>query len=297
MNKSKRGSSLHSLDASVEARAAHLRNELRQENTQALLDRLETMVETEAIDDIELLSAILDVLDEKAPLPESDKDPAEGLARLKAAYAPVFEADDKESVRKADRSPKAFRNVLKYAAVVAVICGSLLTGMIGIQAAGFNIFGSLAQWTEDTFHFITGSRQEVSPYYETFRQALEGADMPGELAPTWYPKGFEATETKVWSDKLGSTVYMFFEKPGGSTFDISIEFYKEPRYIEAGTYEKNDTKIEPYTSNSRTFYIFDNIDIVIATWSDGAYTERISGNLSVADMKKIINSIGVSKHD
>lgn len=293
MNESKRGSLPHSSDASMEARAALLRDELRQENTQALLDRLETMVETEEIDDIELLSAILDVLDEKAPLPESDEDPAEGLARLKAAYAPVFDRGEEKAQKKHDHTPKPFGKALKYVAVVAVIFGVLLTGMVGAQAAGWDIFGALAQWTEDTFHFAT-SRQEVSPYYETFRQALEDAKLPGELAPSWYPKGFQASEPETWSDKFGSTVYLLFENSDGKTFDVSVEFNTEAKDIDAGIYEKSDTQIEPYTSNARTFYIFNNIDTIIATWSDGVYSERISGCLSEAEIKKIINSIGES---
>lgn len=296
MNESKRGSLPHSSDASMEARAALLRDELRQENTQALLDRLETMVETEEIDDIELLSAILDVLDEKAPLPESDEDPAEGLARLKAAYAPVFDRGEEKAQKKHDHTPKPFGKALKYVAVVAVIFGVLLTGMVGAQAAGWDIFGALAQWTEDTFHFAT-SRQEVSPYYETFRQALEDAKLPGELAPSWYPKGFQASEPETWSDKFGTTVYMDLERSDERALKVSVELSIEAEDISNIVYEKDDDEVEVYTSNSKSFYIFENIGTVVATWSDGTYTERISGDLSVAEIKKIINSIGVLKHD
>lgn len=293
MNESKRGSLPYSSDASMEARAAHLRDELRQENTQALLDRLENMVETEEIDDIELLSAILDVLDEKAPLPESDEDPAEGLARLKAAYAPVFDRGEETMQKKHSRTPRLFRRALKYVAVVAVIFGVLLTGMVGAQAAGWDIFGALARWTKDTFHFAA-SRQEVSPYYETFRQALEDAKLPGEFAPTWYPKGFQASEPETWNDDLGSTVYLLFENSDGSTFDVSVEFCIDTEYVESLIYEKNLADAEAYTKNGRTFYIFENMETLVASWSDGTYIVRIAGGLSTAEVKKIINSIGVT---
>lgn len=294
MKHCKRGSSPHSKETPLNSREEMLRNELRKENPQALLDRLETLVETEAVDDIERLSALLDVLDEKAPLDDADMDMAEGLARLKADYAPIFELGADEDNSTAKRIPAVSRGVLKYATAAVITCGIFLTGMVGAQAAGLDIFGALAKWTDEYFHFIVAPHQQVSPYYEPFRQALEDQHMPTELAPSWYPTDAQASDPEIWSDDIGSTVYMDFIRSDESSFKISVEFNIDASYVEDLLYEKDSANIQTYTSNGRTFYIFENLGTVVATWSDETYLEQIAGDLSVAEVKKIIKSIGES---
>lgn len=51
--------------------------------------------------------------------------------------------------------------------------------------------------------------------------------------------------------------------------------------------------MEQYLSNQKTFYIFSNIDTITATWSDGLLVEQITGNVSIEEIKAIIDSIGV----
>lgn len=296
MKNNKRGRLPHSSDGAV-TREEELRNELRAENTQALLERLETFVETEAVDDIELLSALLDVLDEKAPLEETDE-AQEGLSRLKEDYASIFELGEADrGEAPVARTPKVFRGVLKYAAVVAIICSTLFVGAIGVQAAGWDIFGALAQWTEDKLNYVIGRTPQISPYYEPFQQALESENMIGEFAPTWYPSDAQASEPEVWNDKFGTKVSMDLDRARGKAFKVRVDFAIDGEYVDSTTFEKEALDAEPYVSNGKTFLIFDNGDSLVATWSDGVFTEVIAGDLSVTEIKKIINSIGESKNE
>ena len=60
-------------------------------------------------------------------------------------------------------------------------------------------------------------------------------------------------------------------------------------------FEKDDNPVEAYTSYERTFYIFSNVNTTVAIWADGNLRETITGDLSVDEVKKIINSIGGSQ--
>lgn len=295
MRSSKRGT-LYSALTPESPREAALREKLRAENTQTLLDCLDTIAEKEEIDDIELLSALLDVLDEKAPVLGADETtPAESLERFKAEYPTLFAPREAGSRTGEGRGARGGRGLLRYAAVAALVCCLLFAGMIGAQASGWDIFGALAQWTQDTFHFVSDPAEparEVSPYYEPFRQALEDQGLPGELAPTWYPEGFDALEPQVWNDQNGITVQIEFEDDSGRVFYIKAERNADKEYLEQTIYEKDANEIEVYTRNSRSFYIFDNIDTVTAIWSDGKFTERITGDISIGEIKKIIDSMG-----
>lgn len=298
MKNNKRGRLPYSSDTGATIREKNLRKELQMENPKALLERLENIVETEAVDDIELLSALLDVLDERVPLQEADEDPAEGLTRLKEDYASIFELGEADrGEAPVARTPKVFRGVLKYAAVVAVICSTLFVGVIGVQAAGWDIFGALAQWTEDRLYYVIGRTPQISPYYEPFQQALEKENMIGEFAPTWYPSDAQASEPEVWNDKFGTKVSMDLNRARGKAFKVRVDFAIDGEYVDSTTFEKEALDAEPYVSNGKTFLIFDNGDSLVATWSDGVFTEVIAGDLSVTEIKKIINSIGESKNE
>lgn len=58
-------------------------DELKSENTVALLDRLEAEMDKGEIMDLDLIDALLQLLDEKAPLPESLETPEEALQKFK----------------------------------------------------------------------------------------------------------------------------------------------------------------------------------------------------------------------
>ena len=89
-----------------------------------------------------------------------------------------------------------FRKVVPIAATIAVVFMS----MIVAQAAGVDIFGSLARWTEETFHFnggdstpaADGTRPQVEDEtYLAIQAEVDklGIDVP--VVPTWFPDGYE----------------------------------------------------------------------------------------------------------
>ena len=178
------------------------------------------------------------------------------------------------------------RGLTTAAAVVAL----LFALMLGVQASGHDIFGALAQWSDEIFHF--GDEKEQSEYVEMFLDALNENKIPKSIVPTQFPESFQAEEPEIWSDNKGVFLNLPFSDSTGRSFSITIDRYTSQEYVETWTFEKDSASVESYISGSKTFYIFSNLDVVIAVWTEGTLSESIWGNLSIDEVKLIIDSIG-----
>ena len=244
--------------------------------------------------DPELIDAYLDALDKKAPIPkEPDHEKAfqEFQDRLQSVScrsgASVADKNAPAPVRK--RYP-----VKRVAVTVAATVALLFALMVGAQAAGMNVFGNLAQWTNEVFSFLPSSQENVhnAEYHEALQQMLEEHGIPKELAPSWYPKGFTVKKLEAWDNEMGKLVEYCFQNEKGEAFSVSVDKYNEMVDIALSPYEKDSGDVERHTSNERTFYIMSNVNTVTAAWSEGALAETIRGQISVAEAKKMIDSMG-----
>lgn len=254
-----------------------------------LADALENALNAMSEEDYDpdLITAYLDALEKKRPLATApDARAAEADFRRKLGASQGAESAAPAQPKKGRR----YRVLVTVAATMAL----LLALMVGAQAAGFDIFGALARWTEETFRFTSSAQEtQVSPYYEPLRQTLKENGILGTLAPKWYPEGFVAMEPEVKTSKRETTVIAIFKDEGGKEFAVSITLNSDPARQGEVTYEKDDALVEMYTSGERTFYIFANLeDATLAVWSDGGLEESIRGELSVEEVKQIIDSIG-----
>lgn len=237
-----------------------------------------------------LITAYLDALEKKAHLATlPDARTAEADFRRKLGASQTERAT--ESVAPAQpKKGRRYQVLVTMAATIAL----LFALMIGAQAAGLDIFGTLARWTEETFHFMSPAQEtEVSPYCEPLRQALKENGISGALAPKWYPEEFQTSEIGVWEDKRSITVAATFQNQTGEEFTVFIARDTDSERLGEMVYEKDDALVEMYTSGERTFYILTNLENTTwAVWSDGGFSENICGELSVQEIKQIIDSIG-----
>lgn len=183
--------------------------------------------------------------------------------------------------------------LLRRCAIIAAAIAAFMCLLVGAQAAGLDVFGSLAQWTDDIFHFTTSSQTDAqnSKYSATLQQALEQQGLPTELAPTWFPDGFSAGEPDAVCNDLLDAVNLVFYHEDGRSFFVDVSRY----YNQAVTnipYEKDAEPVEVYTHGDKTFYIMSNVNTIHAIWSDGNLTAEISGTLTKDEIKAILNSIG-----
>lgn len=141
--------------------------------------------------------------------------------------------------------------------------------------------------------YLDGEEEAPSDEYADLLQAaLDECGISGEFVPTWYPEGFEASEPEISSLKRFDFVNMVFQGAGERSFFIEITRYHSSKDVETFVFEKDKTPVEQYTNGAKTVYILSNNDTITAAWSDGLIVERIAGNLTVEEVKAIIDSIG-----
>ena len=66
------------------------------------------------------------------------------------------------------------------------------------------------------------------------------------------------------------------------------------QHLQATQFEKDANNVEQYSNEHQTFYILSNADTITATWSNDLIMMQLSGNIPKDDLKKIIDSIGVT---
>lgn len=197
------------------------------------------------------------------------------------------------------------RRIFKHglAAVIAIV--ALLGGMVVAQAAGIDVFGLLGRWTEETFSFVSNEQAEASipntfasiapehvSYYTEMQRAAADCGIIEEIAPAWYPIGFDTSTPETMSTDISDSIISIFSHEDGRNFSVCITHNKSSLHSASYTFEKDESSVEPYTHGGKTFYILSNIDSTTATWSNGNLLITISGNLTTDEVKTMIDSIG-----
>lgn len=259
-----------------------------------LADTLELALDsmTEENYDPDLIDAYLDALDQKAPMPEEPQ-VEEAFKAFKSRLS-VIPFENKTAAQEHDSGHRARPRPFKRAIVtIAATVSILFVLMIGAQATGIDVFGNLARWTDEVFFFIPSSSETyTSEFSAALQEALERAELPKELAPTWFPDGFTAGEVEIWDDDMSKVVELAFMNPEGRSFAVSVDYYKEEGFVGTLPFEKDAGEVEVYTSNGRTFYIMSNINTYSAIWANENVVTAIRGELSVDEIKTMIDSMG-----
>lgn len=189
--------------------------------------------------------------------------------------------------RHSSRKPVLPR-ILNSAAIVAVSLMLAFACMVGAQAAGTDVFGALARWTDETFHFLP----IPSPEEDSLKTALRQQGIPEELVPSWLPDGFVLEELVPGSNDDGQSVTAYYSHEENSLI-IEIHKYYDPQLVERLVQQTDSEPMEKFFSFGRKFYIMSNLDSITATWSDGvSLIISIGGNISDEEIKEIISSIG-----
>lgn len=249
---------------------------------------------TEETYDPAVIDAYLDALDRKAPMPPAPDTEAAFQDFQRKLQSLSFE-DKPTSGSRDSPAPsgkgRAFRRMVVSVATAAAL---LFTLMIGAQAAGTDIFGHLARWTDEHLFFIfsSGGNARNIETHDLFYKALKEHDLPTELAPGWYPEGF-TPELKTMSDESSSdkSVWLTFTNERGDFFDISVDQYGDIENVQM-LIEKDAKPVETYTKSGRTFYIYSNINVISAVSADGNLMVSIGGDLTSNEVKRMINSMG-----
>lgn len=194
--------------------------------------------------------------------------------------------------KRVHRGPAAARSrSIRRIALVAAAIGVFMSLLVAAQAIGLDVFGAMARWTDETFRFVT---TQTTNEVEGFCSALEEHGIPRSYAPTWLPDGFEADEPQADISKVRTMVSNHFSD-GKRDILIVVTRYASKSDIDPVRYEKKTGEAIPHMNGQQLFYIFENADSISASYYDGdRLTIDICGQISIGDMKAIIDSIGGS---
>lgn len=212
------------------------------------------------------------------PLDGEDEEEDEDEPSVKGGGVPF---DPAPTARKRPRS-----RWLSIAAAAVIIFS---VTVLGAQAAGIDVFGFLAQWTAEVFHYKTDSE-----FYPMIRDAFVQNHFPQELAPKWYPDGFVASEPEIFEEDFSTAIIVsFHNSTNDKFFSVQLRRYSSPEYLPTLDHQWETESSQKYTGGDKTFLIVSNEGYATATWSDREkYVMTIAGDLSLRDIEKIIDSIG-----
>ena len=157
------------------------------------------------------------------------------------------------------------------------------------------IWNAVAKWASDTFSFVMNDQPETtgpSPNnihaYSSLQEALKQAKFRYDLIPTWIPDGYLLEEVAILENPV-QRIFAARYKNEKQVLKITVRIYSntDPEKVEI-----NDSLLDIYTHNSLDYYIFSNYNELRAVWLIDSYECNISGELTIEELKMMIDSIG-----
>ena len=252
--------------------------ELQQELREAFLD-------TDYIDEPlnDELEKMREALNRKRPV-EYLYTPEESWERFlekcadEGAFAP---GSIPETQRKNAASPGRYRTFLRTALVAAVVV-VLLAGA-ALAADSLGLWAWVLQWNAGTGRYEPVAMEATTA--ASIPAALEELGITEPVYPAHMPKGFVITETHISEEPL---ILVEQYARGDQHISITITPIKGFKNI---VYQKQGEAIREYQSGTDIHYILSSERNITAIWYTKNYATTISGDISLDDLKTIIDSI------
>lgn len=216
---------------------------------------------------------------------DREKTEADGMADASGKF-PGEPSRPQEKVHTAKKPGRVLRSCAAAAAVIVLLCGTA-------YAFGWNIFQALADWTAETFQFLSGAEPEMADHgvFENLYRIVS-AETDVSTVPRWAPEGTEETEQPRMSMRSDRTRVIGNYTLNGKEFTVRITIYDSSDLIEyTGTYQKDEAFVEKYETADIIHYIASNLENTSAMWTNENVEGHIQGNISIEDVKQIIDSI------
>ena len=251
--------------------------------------RLDAEAPEEQESDIEMILYIMEVLTErKRNNSHTGKTALEAYESFVENYMPETEDSTPASKRTVPfkrTCPRCLRSLTAAAAVLVI----LVLGTVTAKAFGINVWQAVVKWTQDTFHVgeWDNSNANYNLPYTSLQEALEKGKISASIAPTWFPDDYELVDIKVDHSPLQNK-YLAKYANGEQSLIITVQDYldNEPFYV-----EQSDGLVEEYEASGILYYLFSDVNLTKAKWINGSYECSISGNLTIEELKTMIDSI------
>lgn len=201
-----------------------------------------------------------------------------------------------------------FKRVWRTAMIAAAAISCMFAAMVTAQAAGVDVFGAMARWTEDVFSFgpvAPDSQVSDDPAPETAGQEGEASD-PGTAftslqeafdtygmtevhEPAWLPEGYTLNRINVLAENdsfLRSFSVSYTD--GEGLIGIGIMSYEGTPAMQV---QKIDGPVESVEKNGIMFYHIENSVGRTIAWYSDRYEYYLSGDVEGDILWKIADSM------
>lgn len=211
---------------------------------------------------------------------------------------------DQAPQKRVVRLGRVWRTALVAAAAVACMFAIMVT----VQAAGVDIFGAMARWTEDIFSFgqiapdskvsdgpakeTAGAEMEApdpNRVFSSLQEALDAYGMTEVHEPTWLPEGYVLESVDVLSvDDPFLRTFAAVYSDGERYINIDILSYEGEPVMQV---QKTDTAVEMVEKNGIIFYYVQNTVGGTIAWYSDQYEYYLCGDAGDDILWKIADSM------
>lgn len=208
-------------------------------------------------------------------------------------------ADPEEPTPDADVTPsptaekphakRKLRGLLRVSTAAAAMLAVLLAGSLTAYAFGYDIWGAMAQWTEDVFGLVSPKENSIYSEGDDPRDILKDYGIEEDVLPNWVPDGYQYVGIEISDSPTRKVFYISF-----CDIDRSEEIWLTIALLTDSsmrTYEKDLQDVMIYTNKGIDHYIMQNYEQVEVIWIAGECECSIRGYITIEDAQNMIDSI------
>lgn len=205
------------------------------------------------------------------------------------------------------RSKQMRRIVIAAAVAIACMFGAMVTA----QAAGVDVFGAMARWTQDVFSFgpiapdsqvsddpgqETKGQETKGPAVETpntefasLQEAFDAYGMTEVHEPAWLPEGYalDSLDVLALDDPFLRSFSASYTNGEGRVVVKAMSYEEEP----ITQVQKTDSPVESVEKSGTIFYYVENSVGHTIAWYSDQYEYYLSGDAEGDILWKIIDSM------
>lgn len=207
-------------------------------------------------------------------------------------YLPEVEEPEnsyRESEKPKRRPILHLRKLTAAAAVLLIV----VFGSVTAKAFGVNVWKIVATWAQETFQLGSAGKIEEpkgddKTEYSSLLDVIATENGAPDVVPTWIPDRYELRQIVIDESPVQKK-YVAIYTNGEAQLKITIQSYLDtyPEQI-----EQSEGFVEIYKFEDVGYYLFSNKKITKAVWINGNYECCISGELTIEELKTMIDSIG-----
>ena len=249
--------------------------------------RADAMGSERADSDVDEILYVMEVLAKKRRQNGiAGKTALEAYQEFQQHYLPMVEEESK---------PKRKSNIIPFRRIAAVAASLVLVFSLSITANAFSfkdVWDAVVTWAQETFSFSMGveisePKADSELEYQSLQDALIKHGRNANIVPSYTLSGFQLVEVTIQDNPL-QDMYLALYSDGQRSFKISAKLCLNEGFEQI---EMSNNWSELYLHNDHEYYIFNNYDQIQAVWLADSFECYISGDLSIEEIKIMIDSI------